>query len=88
MDMLEFTKRKTGMDDEYKKVLNSMIYRINTNGKTKESLENRKKELDKTKRRILTELQYNMTELSLEERALAEISENWNNKAYWGDTEL
>jgi len=88
MDMLVFTRRKTGMDDEYRKVLNSMIYIINANGKTKESLENRKKQLNKAKERIITRLQYEMTELSLEERALAEISENWNNKAYWGDTEL
>lgn len=83
--MLEFTRRETGMENEYNKVLTREVHIIYANGRTKESLNDRYKELRMRKERLLDHIQSEMTEFTLEERALAEISDNWNNKEYWNE---
>jgi len=85
MDMLEFKRCKTGMEDEYNKILRQQIDIIRMNDRTKESLKDRYNELHRRKERLLEYIQSEMTEFTLEERALAEISSNWNNKKYWNE---
>lgn len=84
VDMIEFTRRKTGMNDEYIKILEQEIWIINANGHEDKALKDRYEELRKRKERYLQNIQHMMLELTLQERALAEIKENWNNKKYWG----
>lgn len=73
------------MDDEYLKILRQQIDIIYMNGRTKESLNDRYNELHKRKERLSDYIQSEMTEFTLEVRALAEISSNWNNKKYWNE---
>lgn len=83
VDMIEFTRRKNGMEEEYNKVLRREIDIIISCGRTKETLNNRYRELQKRQERFFDTIQSMMIEITLDERALAEISSNWNNKKYW-----
>lgn len=85
VDMLEFTRNENGMEEEYNKVIRGEINIIVACGRTKISLDNRYKELQKRRERFLNEIQSMMIKLTLDERALAEISNNWNNKEYWNE---
>jgi len=85
MDMIEFTRSKDGIEKEYRKILDKEVLMIYTLGKTKRSLDIRYNELHRRKDRYFEEIQNKMTEISLTERALSEISSNWNNKKYWND---
>jgi len=87
MDMIEFTRSKDGLEKEYQKVLRRELDMIYANGRTKESLNERYNELHKYQGRYFEEMQNRMTEMSLTDRALSEISHNWNNKKYWGKDE-
>lgn len=82
MDIIEFTRRVTGMEDEYQKVLQRELYLFKANGHDKQSLTNSYDELRRRKQRYFDSIQHMMTEISLEERALAEIS---TNKEYWSE---
>ena len=83
--MLEFTRQKTGMDDEYKKVLESYLILIRANGRIKQTLNEQYQDLHRRQLDFLDVIQNKMTEFSLEERALHEIDDNWNVKEYWGN---
>ncbi len=87
MDMIEFTRAKDGLEKEYKKILNRELEMIHINGRTNESLNDRYNELHKRQDRYFEEMQNRMTEISLTDRALSEISSNWNNKKYWREDE-
>jgi len=88
MDLIEFTHSKTGMEDEYQKILKSELEMIRYNTgdfRIKQSLNERYEELHRRRDRYFESIQNMMTELLLTERALHEIDDNWNNKEYWGE---
>ena len=83
IDILKFTTQKTGMDDEYKKVLDLMIKLTNMNGKTKKYLDEKYKALYNEKMNYFEKIERDMVQFTLEERALEEITENWDNEKFW-----
>lgn len=85
VDMTEFTRNKNGMEEEYRKILGQEIWMIRANGHTKDVLDSRYEELRRRKERFFDTIQNMMVEISLQQRALAEISSNWNNKEYWSE---
>jgi len=87
MDMIEFTRAKDGLEKEYQKILNRELEMILINGRINKSLNDRYNELHKRQDRYFEEMQNIMTEISLTDRALSEISHNWNNKKYWREDE-
>lgn len=85
MDMLEFTRQSNGMEDEYQKVLKRTADLIRYNGRDKKSLEIVHKQLDDERKNFSELLQTMMTRFSLEDRAIVEIRNRWNDKKWWGE---
>jgi len=89
MDMIKFTHNENGMNDEYEKILRNEIDIILANCypkiRIKQALNDRFNELHIRQDRYFEDIQRMMTEISLTERALHEIEENWNNKKYWNE---
>lgn len=83
MDMFEFTYRKIGIEDEYQKILKNNIKHIIDGGRTRQSLNEEFEELKKRKEKFLEYIQHVIIEISLEEKSLHEIDDNWNVKKYW-----
>jgi len=84
MDLVEFTHAKDGMETEYQKALNYELELIRIN-RFRKTLNERYAELHKRQDRCFEYMQNLLIELSLTERALHEINENWDNKEYWGE---
>ncbi len=85
--MIEFTHAKDGMEKEYQKILRKERALINANCypgiRIKQALNERYEELHGRQDRYFEDIQCMMIEISLTEKALHEIDENWNNKKYW-----
>jgi len=77
MDIMNFTRRKNGMSEEYEKIKKSELYLIYANGNTKDALKERFIELSRRKERYEETIERESLELILIYRALKEITENW-----------
>lgn len=78
MDMINFTRRKNGMEEEYNKIMRSELDLIYANGNTKNALEERFIEYRRRRERYQEDAGRHNLELILTYRALKEITDNWN----------
>lgn len=78
MDMINFTRQKNGMEEEYNKIIRSELDLIYANGNNKDALNERFKELKTRKEMHQRDIERVSLELTLTYRALKEITDNWN----------
>lgn len=82
---MEFTRQPNGMEDEYQKVLERTKRLLRANGRTKGAWNEMLRDLRQEERNIYDIAQIAILEVTLKERALHEMENNWNNKEYWGE---